>query len=128
MYKRKTLIIISVIIVVVAVTLLCLFMPRSVSKHLSFDDVVKVECLYPFDDEVIFELTEDEISQLEIHLDEVKYRKTFQKAKTYGNHRYLIYYKDGSKILLEDFRYNKYNASGAVEKTILWKTSLPDFE
>lgn len=125
--KGKSLIIISTILLVVAIVLLCVFLPRNFSNLVSFNDVERIECkVFGGKNISPYTLTKDQERELKKALSGVSYKLLyFDAVKSEGRVEYTFYYKNGGKAILRDYVYGSVDSNGKNTKSLNFISKLP---
>lgn len=110
--KKYIFLILSIIIIFSSVLVCYIFFhPKKIDSLVEFNNISEVKLIIIENGEIENNI---EKTQFENILVGVTYRKRIRKLKCRNSKYYEIKYNDGSKIILGNYIYEKYNADGKL--------------
>ncbi|MCX4363095.1 MAG: hypothetical protein OSJ74_06915 [Clostridia bacterium] len=130
--KKKVLIATSAsvigIMIIVIIVLGVLFAPRDLKNLIDKDGAVSVTIIFSYDIEKEYQLDTQEEAEFWEQLNNAKYIPQRDLVKGRSDIQVSITYKDGNKIIFDEYRVAQYDFNGDVQKVTPISTSMDVFE
>ncbi len=130
--KKKVLIATSAsvigIMIIVIIVLGVLFAPRDLKNLIDKDGAVSVTIIFSYDIEKEYQLDTQEEAEFWEQLNNAKYFPQRDLVKGRSDIQVSITYKDGNKIIFDEYRVAQYDFNGDVQKVTPISTSMDVFE
>lgn len=130
--RRKVLIATSAsvigIMIIVIIVLGVLFAPRDLKNLIDKDGAVSVTIIFSYDIEKEYQLDTQEEAEFWEQLNNAKYIPQRDLVKGRSDIQVSITYKDGNKIIFDEYRVAQYDFNGDVQKVTPISTSMDVFE
>lgn len=130
--KKKVLIATSAsvigIMIIVIIVLGVLFAPRDLKNLIDKDGAVSVTIIFSDDIKKEYQLDTQEEAEFWEQLNNAKYIPQRDLVKGRSDIQVSITYKDGNKIIFDEYRVAQYDFNGDVQKVTPISTSMDVFE
>ncbi len=130
--KKKVLIATSAsvigIMIIVIIVLGVLFAPRDLKNLIDKDGAVSVTIIFSYDIEKEYQLDTQEEAEFWEQLNNAKYIPQRDLVKGRSDIQVSITYKDGNKIIFDEYRVAQYDFNGDLQKVTPISTSMDVFE
>ena len=114
--KKKILIATSSTIVgtliIVMIVLCAIFAPRNLKNLIPEDGAKSVKLVSPFNKEEEYLLSEEEVKEFWVQVKETKYEPQIDLLKACSVFKVEIEYKNGKKIIFDEYKVVKYDVNG----------------